>query len=310
MQFPDQWDDTHDTCQQTVTHNQKRKKRRREIAIADNCVDVRDEVQPQTKPQTTPQTHAACDNVHMHDVDTEKVDTEKVDTEIVDTSMVHTMMRMGTAVATPPDEIVKIQMNAALGNVQQTCAPIYLSLHSLISRVPFKEMMHQMFTDDMLHKKEVPIVTKAYEESFLREPMFAHEKSCVCGDNCEFNFIDIVHPFVGVEFKLQHCDDSQPQMCVLCSRKLTQELFYKMVYGGERFLGFIQRYGNLCQQPGEYARESVLVCPKDGPVSNMPLPIVAHQRHKYSVFMQHGVKYLKQHNVSFEDFQNASSSVP
>jgi hypothetical protein len=288
MQFPDQWDHIHDTPNPVVVHNKKRRKRKDTESQIPHDVQHNDVA---SREYVIPKTDASYDNVNTTMVLETPPHTQ------------HPHMELDNE---------KFTYVSDVANQENDCVPIHLSLHSLISRVPFKEMMNQMFADDMDSAKVVPIVTKAFEESFLREPMLAHEKPCVCGENCEFNFIDPMHPFVGVEFKLQKDTvvGEEATMCVLCSRKLTQELFYRMVYTGEKFMGFIQRYGNLCQQPGEYAREAVLVCPSGGSVSNMPLPIVSHQRHKYSVFMQHGVKYLKQHNVAFEDFQNASSSVP
>jgi hypothetical protein len=46
----------------------------------------------------------------------------------------------------------------------------------------------------------------------------------------------------------------------------------------------------------------MLICPPNGPVHCMPMPIVAHQRNRYSVVTQHGIRYIKQHNVYMEDF--------
>ena len=204
----------------------------------------------------------------------------------------------------------------ATTDLDETLPPILLDIHSLISRLPYQQMLNQVFTDDASTSSNVPVVTRAYEESFMREPMHAHERKCVCGDNCEFNFIDPHMPFTGVEFTLSgtavDSDGSgsktaqmgvEPaQMCVLCSRRTTQELFYNMVYNGQRFRGVIQRYGNLCQQPGEYAREAMLICPQNGFMHNMPLPIVAHHRHRYSVYSQNGTRFLRQHMVGAEDF--------
>ena len=81
-----------------------------------------------------------------------------------------------------------------------------------------------------------------------------------------------------------------------------------MVYGNpnHEMGGAIQAFGNICG-PGEYAREAMLLCPRSGQLHNMPLPIVAHHRHRYTVVVQHNVRRLKQHNVYFEDFHNASS---
>lgn len=188
---------------------------------------------------------------------------------------------------------------------------VVLDIHSLISRLPYSQMLNQVFTDDANSSIVVPVVTRAFEESFMREVIHTHERSCVCGENCECNFIDPQMPFVGVEFTLGGQTtpiDIGNQMCILCSRRLTQELFFNMVYNGHRFRGIIQRYGSLCNQPGEYAREAMLICPQNGLMHNMPLPMVAHQRHRYSVFSQNGIRYLRQHKVLFEDFQNPLSS--
>jgi len=188
--------------------------------------------------------------------------------------------------------------------------PVVLDIHSLISRLPYSQMLNQVFTDDANSSVVVPVVTRAFEESFMREVIHANERSCVCGDNCECNFIDPQMPFVGVEFTLgddASAMDAGSQMCILCSRRLTQELFYNMVFNGHRFRGIIQRYGSLCNQPGEYAREAMLICPQNGLMHNMPLPMVSHQRHRYSVYSQNGIRYLRQHHVKYEDFISPSS---
>ncbi|KAJ1467078.1 hypothetical protein T484DRAFT_1756144 [Baffinella frigidus] len=182
--------------------------------------------------------------------------------------------------------------------------PVVLDIHSLISRLPYSQMLNQVFTDDANSSVVVPVVTLAFEESFMREVIHTHERSCVCGDNCECNFIDPQMPFVGVEFTLggdASAMDAGSQMCILCSRRLTQELFYNMVFNGHRFRGIIQRYGSLCNQPGEYAREAMLICPQNGLMHNMPLPMVSHQRHRYSVYSQNGIRYLRQHHVKVSE---------
>lgn len=67
------------------------------------------------------------------------------------------------------------------------------------------------------------------------------------GEQCECMFIDRNAPFVGVEFRLQG-DPETAQLCVLCSRRLTQKLFYDMSYTGQTPKAVIQRYGNVFGQ--------------------------------------------------------------
>jgi hypothetical protein len=46
----------------------------------------------------------------------------------------------------------------------------------------------------------------------------------------------------------------------------------------------------------------MLVCPPNGHVHCMLLPIVAHQRNSYSVYSRDGVRWLRQHSVYATDF--------
>ena len=86
----------------------------------------------------------------------------------------------------------------------------------------------------------------------------------------------------------------------------TQKLFYDACYSGKRVQGVIQRYGNLCNQPGEYARECMLICPPSAQWNCLPLPIMSHQRNRYSVQVVAGKKHLQQLRVSYEDFATPS----
>lgn len=88
-------------------------------------------------------------------------------------------------------------------------------------------------------------------------------------------------------------------MCVICSRAHTQQLFYDVIFDNATFNGLIQRYGNLHDVPNEYARNVMLVCPPNGPMHCMPLPIMSHQRNRYTVCRIGGVHYLRQHGVYF-----------
>ena len=64
--------------------------------------------------------------------------------------------------------------------------------------------------------------------------------------------------------------------------------------------GVIQRYGNVCNVPGEYARQCMLICPPTAPLQCMPVPIMSHQRNKYDVKIYNGVKYIRQNRVAHE----------
>lgn len=181
-------------------------------------------------------------------------------------------------------------------------API--DLDTILSRIPYRDMLENLFGNTDHVPEDVPVITRAYEEQFMRECIAEHEKPCVMGENCECRFIDLNMRFIGTEFLLPGDTTSeQPQMCVLCSRKTTQHIFYDMLHKGMSFRGVIQRYGNICDKPGEYARQCMLICPPSSNVHSMPLPIVAHQRNRYVVRIHNGKKHIHQQRVYYEDFQ-------
>ena len=165
--------------------------------------------------------------------------------------------------------------------------------------VPFARSLASI---DISPAHDVPLVARAYEERYMRECLNDTEEACVMGSLCECMQLDAANQFVGVQFTLPGDTERTTGLCVLCLRRITQILFYHTVQSGHRINQHIQRYGNICGQPGEYHVSAMLVCPPNGPVECMPLPIVAHQRNRYSVKLTGGVRYVQQHNVFFEDF--------
>jgi len=186
-----------------------------------------------------------------------------------------------------------------------------LDLDHILSQVPYKSILENLFAkcNNNNEMPALPIISKSYEESFMRQP-HAHESQCVMGNMCECQKIDPCAPFIGVEFRMFSDPPGKPQMCVLCSRRATQKMYYDMVYSGSSPACVIQRYGNIFNQPGEYAVQCMLSCPQGFNLRCMPLPIMSHARNKYSVVSVNGVKYLQQHRVSFEHFQSPSDTLP
>lgn len=190
-----------------------------------------------------------------------------------------------------------------------------LNMDCLMCRVStYKAMLEDLFTDESVQFPTVPVVTKRYEESYMREPFDATERECVMGEECECNFIAKGEGFAGVEFLLPgEKKHATPQMCVLCHRRMVQSLYHDIIYSGIPFRGVIQRYGNICGQHGEYARDAVLICPPNGPVECMPFPLASHQRNRYTIHRHHGVRFVQQNGMDHEDsrehFHMAPSAV-
>lgn len=177
-----------------------------------------------------------------------------------------------------------------------------LKLEKLVEALPFAKLLHNIPKSD--ENDVLPIVTRAYEEQYMREPLGPHEHSCIMEQECECMFIDDSEKFVGVQFLLPEISNKhfENSLCVLCLRKITQLLYYKTVHLGIQTDCRIQKYGNICGVPDEYHSSVMLLCPPGVNGECMPYPIVAHQRNRYTVEKVGGVRYMKQHRVYFSDF--------
>ena len=170
----------------------------------------------------------------------------------------------------------------------------------LASHMPFIQMIQNHSQQPC--NVNIPVVSRAYEERFLRQSIYRGEKDCVQGELCEAMFIDPNQPFVCTQFVIPNVKKQEQHLCVMCLRKITQLLFYKTIYRGLDVKRIIQRYGNIANQRGEYSSDAMIMCHPNGPVQCMPLPIVAHQRNHYEVYDVSGVKHLKQVGVDCKNF--------
>ena len=187
----------------------------------------------------------------------------------------------------------------------------YLDTESLLSKLPYKKMLSDMFGGNLrgnLQTSIIPYVTRAYEEAFMHEPTNSSERECARGKQCECMFIDRLQPFVGVEFLLPgEQAPPTPHLCVLCCRSVTQQLYYDVIFDKCEFPGTIQRFGNIHSEPGEYSLDAMLIASPTAPVHIMPLPIVSHQRNRYTVYVSSGIKRLKQSRVHFHSTPSCSA---
>lgn len=172
-------------------------------------------------------------------------------------------------------------------------------LRDIVNKQSFQQLLEVMDNTN-LHMSSIPEVSRAYEESYMRSCRKS-EEPCVMGSKCECMFIDIEQAFVGTQFVFPTLN-TENNMCILCLRKITQLLFYKIIQKGIPSSIPIQKHGNICNKPGEYHPQAMLICPPSGPVHCLPIPIVAHQRNRYTVHDVHGMKHLKQIGVGMEDF--------
>jgi len=202
------------------------------------------------------------------------------------------------------DEILCI-VNHNIATVKDCMATkptdLVIDTESILNDIPFERLLSSISILDTV--PDVPIITRVYEERFMRESTSPDEKDCIMRENCEGMHIDPANAFVCTQFVIPNISNEHQGMCVMCLRKTTQLLYYKTIYNGHNVNAIIQKYGNICNQVGEYHPSVMLICPPNGPVNTMPVPIVSHQRNRYSVEILSGIKHIKQHKVSMQDFQ-------
>jgi len=181
----------------------------------------------------------------------------------------------------------------------------FLDTDSLISKLPYKKMLLDIFGGNLrgnLQMMDIPYVTRVYEESFMREPLNSSERECAKGKLCECMFIDKKQQFVGVEFLLPgEKQQRNSNMCVLCYRQMTQQLYYDVIFDKCEFPGCIQKFGNIHSEKGEYLLDAMLIAAPTAPSHVMPIPIVSHQRNRYTVYVSGGIKRLSQSRVYFQN---------
>lgn len=181
----------------------------------------------------------------------------------------------------------------------------------IINETPFIHMLSSMakpHTD--IH---IPLISRKYEEKFMRACVNMQERPCSMNTKCECMFIDPENAFVGTRFLIPNICGEQVHlntMCILCLRKHTLLLFYKTMHAGYDPGVVIQRYGNICNEPGEYSQSAMIFANPNGPVQCMPLPIVAHQRNRYTVVRVGDVPHLRQHGVDVKNYPEPGFRVP
>jgi hypothetical protein len=176
-----------------------------------------------------------------------------------------------------------------------------LTFETVLSNVPYQKILENLFGGGSMPDYAVPMVTKAFEESFMRECMYQNERKCIMGPECECRFVDKENQFTGVEFLLpgQSTTDCTPQMCVLCSRKHAQKMYHDMLFRPPAtHIGTIQRYGVMCSVDGEYCVDYALTMPPHGPVQCMPYPSPVHSRNNYSIKVHSATRYIVQRQES------------
>lgn len=196
---------------------------------------------------------------------------------------------------------MRSQSQAGNADEDEAETEIVIEACAMLSAVPFSKMLQTISSTDATF--EIPVVTRSYEEQYMRGPLHKHEPLCAMGSECECMMLSPKNKFVGIQFEIPYTVSTlENNLCIFCLRKITQLLYYETVERGVPIKHIIQKHGNICGEQREYHPSAMLVSHGAGPVQCLPMPIVAHQRNKLIVETVGGVPYVRQRNVYMEDF--------
>jgi len=168
------------------------------------------------------------------------------------------------------------------------------NLEQIVTESSYRSTLRGGCAHSITYTNDIRSISKSYEDTFLRQCVAENERPCVRGVDCECMQIDTTQPFIGVEYILpwETRNEARRGMCLPCSRATTQVLFYDIVHSGVHVNGLIQRFYNEHSKTGEYRLSAMLVCPPGGPIQNLPMPIVRHQRNAYRVYKDKNIFYM------------------
>jgi len=99
-----------------------------------------------------------------------------------------------------------------------------MDVHCLITKVPYQKMLSDLLINhdkEILPSPNIPYVTRAYEESYMRERLHSSERLCAKNEHCECMFLDPENPFICIEFLLPgEKPPTTPHLCVVCCRSI------------------------------------------------------------------------------------------
>lgn len=86
-----------------------------------------------------------------------------------------------------------------------TSTSVQMALNVVLDHSAFQKTLLQHDLSRTIEDNIVPVISRVYEESYMREHMFSADVHCCLNEYCECSFIDREHPFVGVAFAWARC---------------------------------------------------------------------------------------------------------
>jgi hypothetical protein len=168
--------------------------------------------------------------------------------------------------------------------------------------------------EDIKHKEHVrtsiQVVTRAYEEQYLREPM-GKERPCIMGDQCQgmhlphvtenaFVLREFLLPTEEEEYKRTGNLPSEGRLCLMCKRSEIARAFINIRADGMGVKNnvILQDYRNIVDDEGEYCLSDCLLSSPQV-FQGLLDPVVLHVRNAYRLKVENGVRHYDQWRMKY-----------
>lgn len=168
--------------------------------------------------------------------------------------------------------------------------------------------------EDIKHDEHVrtsiQVVTRAYEEKYLREPL-KKERACIMGEQCQGLQLPYVNDnaFIVREFLLPTEEEeflrtgklpSEGRLCLMCKRSEIARAFINIRADGKGVKNnvILQDYRNIVDEEGEYCLDDCLLSSHEI-FQGLLDPIVLHLKNAYRLKVKDGVRYYEQWRMKY-----------
>jgi hypothetical protein len=184
------------------------------------------------------------------------------------------------------------------------------SIRALIQKKPSPTFDIHLFNDRERLRNTLQVVTRKYEESFLREK-YPHERACAMGNKCEglnivmandkgFILVEFLLPSEKEEYDKTGKFPSENRLCLMCNRAHIARAYINIRADGmgAKEDAVLPDYRNLVEVPGEYCLKDCIVSSRDV-YEGILDPIVLHVRTGYRVVERNGHRFYEQWRMSY-----------
>ena len=114
----------------------------------------------------------------------------------------------------------------AQDNIQKMTTLVSKNLLSVMSSTNYKNVLKSTGEENIIYTNDIKLVTKRYEETYMRQKILEHENDCICKNNCECMYIDPSSPFIGVEYQLPWGNPHKNVVCAYCVCGLVHKRYF------------------------------------------------------------------------------------